>query len=167
MKKLAGMMAVFLLCVAVMIMPCGAAKMTPTMDGTLDKAQVALGGVHPGDTMEQVMAIYGEAPKKESASHGMEVHSYEEGSFIITYEWKKVKNILCLGDGNKMTPDNVMMWEDESRLAEVYGMASQVEEHEDGRIAYVYWGNVTAPFQYIIFTTVNGSIAQISCGKEY
>ena len=167
MKKLMGTITVLLLCMAVTIMPCSGAKMTPTMDGTLDKEQVALGGVHPGDTMEQVIALYGEAPRKESASKGMEVHSYEDGSFIITYEWKKVKNIMCMGDGNKMTPDSVMMWEDESRLGEVYGMASQIEEHGNGRIVYVYWGNITAPFQYITFTTVNGSIAQISCGKAY
>lgn len=141
--------------------------MTPTMDGTLDKAQVALGDVHPGDTMAQVITIYGEAPRKESASRGVEVHSYADGSFIITYEWGKVKNILCTGDGDKMTPDSVMMWDDESRLGEVYGMASQVEVHEKGRIVYVYWGNVTAPYQYITFTTVNGCIAQISCGKAY
>lgn len=139
--------------------------MTPTMDGTLDKAQVALGGVHPGDTMEQVISIYGEPPIKETASKGMALHSYEDGTFIITYEHGKVKTVLCTGDGDKMTPDGVMMWENESRLAEVYGMASQVEVHEGARNVYIYWGNISAPFQYVTFTTVNGSITQISCGK--
>jgi len=164
MKSCFRVTAVLLLCFAAALLPCQAAKMMPTLDGTLDKSQIALGKIRPGDSAEQVREICGEPQTAERAARDREVYSYKDGSFVITLVSGTVQNILCTRDGEEETPNGVTVWQDEIVLGSTYGMASQIEERADGCTVYAYWGNITAPCQYLVFTTNNGSIEQIACG---
>ncbi len=152
------------LCFMVLTACCHGEKVAPTMDGTLDRSQIALGKVRPGDTTEHVIEILGDPEALESTAHGQAIYSYGKNSFIITFSYGRVKSIRCTKEGDALTPDGVSVRQDEMVLDAVYGTASQIEVQEDGHTIYAYWGNITAPWQYLTFTTANGAIVQAVCG---
>lgn len=164
MRKLFSRVFCGLICMMAVMATCHAEKVMPTMDGTLDRSQIALGNVRPGDSPEQVIAVWGDPMAAESTEHGKMIYAYGNHSFVVVFSHNRVKSIRCTQDGDATTPDGVTVWQDEVVLDWVYGMASQIEEQEDGRTVYAYWGNITAPWQYLTFTTKNGSIVQAACG---
>ena len=158
------LLAAIFFCMACMALPCHAEKVMPTFNGTLDRAQIGLGNIQPGDSIEHVTELYGTPMMSAKGAYGGEVYSYQNGAFVITFAADMVQTVLCTQDGEMKTPDGVTVWQDEVVLDGVYGMASQIEERADGTTVYAYWGNVSAPYQYLTFTAKNGSIVRIVCG---
>lgn len=150
---------------AMMITPCFAGHMGP-MRGSLDKSQIALGGVAIGSTKSMVRSIYG-----VPTSVGRNGSLYNYGSsfkiwFIPGSELGMAEpgayTIVTTANNGIATPAGVTVGMTPDVLDDVYGTADRVEDNRDGSAEYQYWdkdNTCTA----LYFLVRDGVIRSITC----
>ena len=138
---------------------CGAALAlsTATCSATIATDKIAIGGIRPGMTQEDVISIAGQ-PDEKTVDHE---NWYYYNGFVIEFdddtglidEIKTRYNTVA-------TPDGVYVGYSEDVLTKIYGTADKVKRNQNS-IDYTYY---SADYtRKLKFKTVNGVIKKISC----
>ena len=119
--------------------------------------KIAIGGIQPGMTQEELIRIAGQPDEKSVDRDDWYYHN----GFVVEFdrdtglieEIKTRYNTVA-------TPDGVFVGYNENILTEIYGTADKVKR-KDNSITYTYYNADHS--RQIKFTTINGIIKKISC----
>ena len=167
MKKIVRGMLI-LVALSMMITPCFAGHMGP-MRGSLDRSQIALGGIAIGTTQSAVRNIYGSPTSIVRTSPACPVYKYGS-SFRICFIPGSELGMSEMGayiisttaNNGIATPDGITVGMTPKTLNDVYGAADRIENNRDGSKEYQYWdkdNDCTA----LYFLVRDGVIRSITC----
>ena len=119
--------------------------------------KIAIGGVKPGITAEELIRIAGQPDRK---SHDKD-EWYYDGAFEIEFndhtglidEIKTVYNTVA-------TPDGIFVGYNESELSKIYGAADKVKRKSNYTVYTYFSADYTRKLK---FDVANGIIKKISC----
>ena len=122
---------------------------------TVSPEAISLGGVAPGDSVEQAKSILG------TPSYSGHKMRFPNGIIIEVDNDRPgvVEEIKTKANG-PATPGGVTVGMGEDTLSQVYGSADKVDREHDGT-EYVYYS--TDRMKKMEFKVVNGTITEIKC----
>ena len=126
-------------------------------EATVSTDKIAIGGVKPGMTAEELIRIAGQPDEKNIERDNWFYHNgfdveFDDDSGVIE-EIKTRYNTVA-------TPDGVFVGYNESILTKIYGTADKVKRKRNLTV-YTYYG--TDYLRKMKFTVENGTITKISC----
>ena len=136
------------------------------MRGTIDKSQIALGGITIKSTKDYVRSIYGTPTKIEN--NGL-LYKYGDSfsiKFIRGTEFGMMEpaayDIVSSAPNGISTPAGISVGMRVENVFNAYGEPDNIEEYKNGKILYEYWD---AQYYKISlgFLVSNGKIIQIEC----
>lgn len=119
---------------------------------------IALEGVKPGMTLDEVKAIFG-----EPTSTGGDNVTFGNGLTVETNDAGKVEDVRVTQAGIR-TPEGVEVGMADSALNEYCGPADKVDVEGDGEVDYKYFG--VDGMSQVTYTTRNGIITEIKCSLK-
>ena len=119
---------------------------------------IALEGVKPGMTLDEVKKIFGEP----TSTSGDNV-TFGNGLTVETNDAGKVENVRVTQAGIK-TPEGVEVGMADYALNEYCGPADKVDVDGDGEVEYKYFG--VDGMSQVTYTTRNGIITEIKCSLK-
>lgn len=119
---------------------------------------IALEGVKPGMTLDEVKAIFGEP----TATDGDDV-TFGNGLTVETNDAGKVDDVRVTQAGIR-TPEGVEVGMADYALNEYCGPADKVDVDGDGEVEYKYFG--VDGMSQVTYTTRNGIITEIKCSLK-
>lgn len=119
---------------------------------------VALEGVKPGMTLDEVKTLFGEP----TSTDGDNV-TFNNGLTVDTNDAGKVEDVRIMQAGIK-TPDGVEVGMPDYSLNEYCGTADKVDVDDNGEVEYKYFGG--DGMSQIVYTTRNGIITEIKCSLK-
>ena len=119
--------------------------------------KIAIGGIQPGMTPEELIKIAGQPDRK---SHDKD-EWYYDGAFKVEFnDHTGLIDEIKTRYNTVATPDGIFVGYNENILTQIYGTADKVKR-KDNYIVYTYYNADHS--RQIKFTTTNGIIDKISC----
>lgn len=128
------------------------------MMDAMEGRTVALNGVMPGSSIEDVQAMFGEATATEG-----NVLTFVDGLKVTLDDAKKVVKAVSTTDNSFDTPEGIYVGADEYLLNEYCGPADTVRQVSGGA-EYEY--NSGDKKSKVVYKTQNGVIAEITCSLK-
>ena len=128
------------------------------MMDAMDGRTVALNGIMPGSSIEDVQAMFGEATATEG-----NVLTFVDGLKVTLDDAKKVVKAVSTTDNSFDTPEGIYVGADEYLLNEYCGPADTVRQVSGGA-EYEY--NSGDKKSKVVYKTQNGVIAEITCSLK-
>ena len=128
------------------------------MMDAMDGRTVALNGIMPGSSIEDVQAMFGEATATEG-----NVLTFVDGLKVTLDDAKKVVKAVSTTDSSFDTPEGIYVGADEYLLNEYCGPADTVRQVSGGA-EYEY--NSGDKKSKVVYKTQNGVIAEITCSLK-
>ena len=119
---------------------------------------IALEGVKPGMTLDEVKKIFGEP----TSTSGDNV-TFGNGLTVETNDAGKVNDVRVTQAGIR-TPEGVEVGMADSALNEYCGPADKIDIEGDGEVDYKYFG--VDGMSQVTYTTRNGIITEIKCSLK-
>ena len=132
-------------------------SMSAVAFASIPSAQIALGNVHPGDSVASVRAVYGDPVYADR-----EKLIFDNG-FLIKMDDDRpgiVEKVIVNENNGIETPDGVIVGMSENVLTTVYGRADKVDRDWNDT-EYVYYSNEHR--MKLEFKVVDNIIVKISC----
>ena len=151
---------------------CFAEKAPGNQDAvSLPHERMALGGVHVGDTMENVKSILGDPDSKDYGYSQMaekKVATWAYGNSASIYFFENngeyyVQIVKVDADNSFATPDGIKVGMDEKALKKAYGEPYFYVASKNGAAQYRYRNDRYSQVEYV-FQVMNGKITNIGLG---
>lgn len=117
---------------------------------------IALEGVKPGMTLDEVKQILGEPV----STHDDDEFTFANGLIVETNDVGKVDSVKITKAGIK-TPEGLEVGMADSAVKEYCGPADEIDNDDDGEVEYKYYSSDRK--SKIVYTTRNGTITEIKC----
>ena len=170
MKKKAFLLVLTIMCVLAATCFAGRAPHNPNAT-PLTRERMALGGIHVGDTMENVKSILGAPDSQETGYSQMSenkfaIWKYGDSASIHFFEHNGeyyVQIVKADADNGFSTPDGIKVGMDEKALKKAYGEPYFYVASKNEAAQYRYRNDRYSQVEFV-FQVKNGKITNIGLG---
>ena len=128
-----------------------------TAFAAIPSADIALGGVHPGMSVDEAVAVYGQATYRGDDAY------FQNGvkADLDDFNRNLIEELKIARPGTGVaTPAGIAIGSPENAITEAYGQPDKME-YDDGKNEYTYYASDSR--MKLKIEAMNGSVVKIKC----